>query len=97
MATRLHEARRGQREAVDHRSGGGMPTRRAVEWLRALGQSLTHADVPEEKADLVHAIHDRVVVAGRRIESVRLTPAANAHGLALALPEKECHGAPDRI
>jgi hypothetical protein len=44
-------------------------------------------DAPEEKADLVHAIYDRIVVAGSAIESVRLTPAAYAHGLALALPQ----------
>jgi len=43
---------------------------------------------PEEKADLVHAIYERIVVAGRSIQSVRLTLAAYAHGLALALPEE---------
>jgi hypothetical protein len=32
--------------------------------LRVVGQSLNEADVPEEKADLLHAIHDRIVVAG---------------------------------
>jgi hypothetical protein len=46
------------------------------------------AEVPAEKADLVHAIYDRITVAGRRIVSVRLTPSAYAHGSALALPEK---------
>ena len=46
------------------------------------------AEVPAEKADLLHAIYDRIIVAGRRIVTVRLTPAAYAHGLALALPEK---------
>ena len=45
------------------------------------------AEVPAEKADLLHAIYDRITVAGRRIVSVRLTPSAYAHGLALALPE----------
>jgi hypothetical protein len=49
-----------------------------------------------EKADLLHAIYDRIVVAVRRIVSVRLTPSAYAHGFALALPEKVCSGAPDR-
>jgi hypothetical protein len=39
-------------------------------------------------ADLLHAIYDRIVVAGRRIVSVRLTPSAYAHGFALALPEQ---------
>jgi hypothetical protein len=44
--------------------------------------------VPEEKADLLHAIDDRITVAGPEIVGVRLTQAAYAHGLTLALPEK---------
>ena len=60
----------------------------AVEWLRALGDVLSRADLPIERAELVHAIYDRIVVAGPPIVSARLTPAANQHGLALALPEK---------
>ncbi len=44
--------------------------------------------MPEEKADLLHAIYERIVVAGLEIVRVRLTSAAYAHGLALALPEK---------
>jgi hypothetical protein len=44
--------------------------------------------VPAEWADVLHAIYDRIVVAGREIVSVRLTLSAYAHGLALALPEK---------
>ena len=42
--------------------------------------------MPAERADLLHAVYDRINVAGRRIVSVRLTPSAYAHGLALALP-----------
>ena len=38
--------------------------------------------------DLMHAIYDRITVAGPEIVGVRLTQAAYAHGLALALPEK---------
>jgi hypothetical protein len=37
---------------------------------------------------VLHAIHDRITVARRKIVSVRLTPSAYAHGPALALPEK---------
>ncbi len=44
--------------------------------------------MPAEKADLLHAIYERIVVAGPEIVRVRLTSAAYAHGLALALPEK---------
>lgn len=66
----------------------GVPAERAVAWLRALAETWTSADVPEAKADLLHAIYERIVVAGRSLVSARLTPAAYAHGLALALPEK---------
>ena len=38
--------------------------------------------------DLMHAIYDRITVAGPVIVGVRLTQAAYAHGLALALPEE---------
>jgi hypothetical protein len=37
---------------------------------------------------VLHAIYDRITVAGPEIVGVRLTQAACAHGLALALPEK---------
>ena len=37
--------------------------------------------------DLMHAIYDRITVVGPVIVGVRLTQAAYAHGLALALPE----------
>jgi hypothetical protein len=55
---------------------------------RALSATWTEADVPEAKADLLHAVHDRITVAVPEIVGVRLTQAAYAHGLALALPEK---------
>jgi hypothetical protein len=58
-----------------------------VEWLRVLVETWVNADVPEAKADLLHAIYDRIVVVGRSIVSARLTPAAYSNGLALALPE----------
>jgi hypothetical protein len=34
--------------------------------LEALGETLRSADVPEAKADLIHAIYERIVVAGPR-------------------------------
>ncbi len=43
------------------------------------------------------AVYDRITVAGPEIVGVRLTQAAYAHGLALALPAKVGNGAPDRI
>jgi hypothetical protein len=57
----------------------GIPADRAVEWLRVLAEAWHTADVQEEKADLLHAIYDRIVVAGERIVSARLTPEAQAH------------------
>ena len=50
-------------------------------------ETIQSADVPEEKADLVHAIYDQITVAGPSIVSARLTPAAYEHGLALVLPD----------
>jgi DNA invertase Pin-like site-specific DNA recombinase len=74
--------------ATDETAQEGVPSERAVEWLRALAETWAAADVCEAKADLLHAIYERIVVAGRTFVGARLTPAAYAHGLALALPEK---------
>ena len=56
-------------------------------WLRVLADTWLNADVPEAKADLLHAIYDRIIVVGRSIVAARLTPAAYSNGLALALPQ----------
>ena len=72
---------------VEQTAQVGVPADRAVEWLRALSETWAQADVPEARSDLIHAIYERIVVAGREFVSARLTPAAYAHGLALALPE----------
>jgi hypothetical protein len=79
---------RGQRDAIAERTAAGLPGQRAVEWLRALGESLQATDASKEKADLMHAIYDRITVAGPEIVGVRLTQAACAHGLALVLAER---------
>jgi hypothetical protein len=50
-------------------------------------ETWTLVDLPEEKSDLVHAIYQRITVAGERFVSALLTPAAYAHGLALCLPQ----------
>lgn len=75
----------------------GVPAERAVEWLGALAETWTAADVREAKADLLHSIYERIVVAGRSFVSARLTPAAYAHGLALALPEKAVMARPTGV
>jgi hypothetical protein len=64
-----------------------VPAKRAVEWLRLLAETWGSAEVPGAKADLLHAIYERITVVGRSIVSVRLTQAAYANGLALALPQ----------
>jgi hypothetical protein len=69
-------------------TGGAVTADVALAWLRALSDTWTDADVPEAKADVLHAIYERIVVTGRKIVSVRLTPSAYAHGLAVALPTK---------
>jgi len=45
----------------------------------------------------MHAIYERIVIAGPEIVGVRLTPAAYAHGLALALPEKVAMARPTGV
>ncbi|MFI5259464.1 MAG: recombinase family protein [Candidatus Limnocylindrales bacterium] len=72
---------------VGQSSRAGVPADRAVQWLRAFAETWQGADVPQARAELLHAIYERIVVAGREFVSARLTPAAYAHGLALALPE----------
>ena len=94
--TRL-KALREQRDAITERTAAGLPGHRAVEWLRALSESVQIADIPKEKADLMHAIYERITVAGPEIVGVRLTAAAYAHGLALALPEKVAMARPTGV
>jgi hypothetical protein len=65
----------------------GLPAQQAVERLRAFAESWREADVPEARVDLMHAIYEKVVVAGRSFVSARLIPAACQHGLARVLPE----------
>jgi DNA invertase Pin-like site-specific DNA recombinase len=73
---------------VEETAQVGVPADRAVQWLRVLAETWQQADVPQARADLLHAIYERIVIAGREFVSARLTPAAYAHGLALALPEQ---------
>jgi DNA invertase Pin-like site-specific DNA recombinase len=78
---------RTQLAALDQEQRVALDSARVVEWLHAIGEACASAELPQERADLLHAIYERIVVAGRRFVSVRLTPAAYAHGLALLLPE----------
>jgi hypothetical protein len=78
---------RAQLAALETRTAAGTPASRAVEWLEILAETWQRAEVPEEKPDVVHAVYERIVVAGPEFVGVRLTPAAYSHGLAIALPE----------
>ncbi len=78
---------RAQLAALETRTAAGTPASRAVEWLETLAETWQRAEVPEERADLMHAIYERITVAGLEIVGVRLTAAAYLHGLALAPPD----------
>ena len=83
----MHELRNAK-DNLERTSAAGIAPERAVAWLRDLSATWRAAEARAGRADLLHAIYDRITVAGRRIVSVRLTPSAYAHGLALVLPEK---------
>ncbi len=73
--------------AFEEPQSGHVPANRATAWLQALGETLQSADAPEAKADLIHAIYERIVVAGPEFIKAYLMPAAYTHGLAALLPE----------
>ena len=79
---------RGAAGRLEARTAAGIPAERAVEWLRALGESLEAAECPRRRQTCCTPSTTGSSVAGPEIVGVRLTPAAYAHGLALALPEK---------
>lgn len=82
------------RDPPAHRDDHGLAIHRreavlkALAWLQSLSETWSDADVPQAKAEVLHAIYERIVVTGREIVSVRLTPSAYAHGLAVVLPTK---------
>ena len=84
----MRDEQREARESLERTTADGISPERAVGWLRKLSATWRAAEVPAEKADPMHAIYDRITVAGPEIVGVRLTQAAYAHGLAMALPEK---------
>ena len=54
---------------VEETAQVGVPAERAVEWLRALAETWQQAEVPEARSELLHAIYERIVVAGREFVS----------------------------
>jgi DNA invertase Pin-like site-specific DNA recombinase len=69
---RLRELRE-MKESLERTASAGITAERAVARIRTLSEAWTRADVPEAKADLLHAIYERIVVAGRSFVSARLT------------------------
>jgi DNA invertase Pin-like site-specific DNA recombinase len=63
---RLRELREA-REDAERSTGEQVAAERAVEWLRALTETWEDAYAPQAKADVLHAIYDRIVVTGREI------------------------------
>jgi hypothetical protein len=88
---------RESKESLEVTASGSVSAEVALAWLRSLSETWTDADVPEAKADVLHAVDDRITVTGRRIVSVKLTPSAHAHGLALALPTKVALAGPTGV
>jgi hypothetical protein len=84
--SQVRELRR-QLDAYDEPQAGQVSANRAAAWLSALGETLASADAIEARSDLIHAIYEKIIVAGPRFVSARLTPAAYAYGLAALLPE----------
>jgi hypothetical protein len=74
-------ALRAQLSALEAMKASGTSASRAIEWLEILAETWQKAELPEEKSDVVHAIYERIVVAGPEFVGVRLTPAAYSHGL----------------
>jgi len=70
------------------RTTAELPAERALEWLRALGESLQAPEKSKEKADVLHAIYDRITVAGPEIVGVRLTQAAYAQRIGACAARK---------
>ena len=57
----------------------------AVEYIRTFAACWAKAK-PPTRATIIQLVYEEIVVRGEEFVSVRLTPEAYAHGLALALP-----------
>lgn len=58
---------------------------RQSEYIRTFAASWAKAK-PPTRATMIQSVNEEIVVRGEEFVSVRLTPEAYAHGLALALP-----------
>jgi hypothetical protein len=69
------------------------PSRRSVDaatatdYIRTFASSWARAKTPT-RSTMIQSIYEEIVVRGAEFVSVRLTPEAYAHGLALAVPQE---------
>jgi hypothetical protein len=47
---------------------------------RVIGEASARADLPAERFQLIHAVYERIVVAGAEFVNARLTPAPTGTG-----------------
>jgi hypothetical protein len=89
----LHE----QRDGLINRTTAGPSGHRAAERLRALAESVQVADLPEENADLMHAIYKRITSQDRRSSIVGVpSPRRPKRTDWRWRYRKGCNGVPDR-
>jgi hypothetical protein len=69
----------------DHLPRKSIDVGTAVEYIRTFAASWAKA-MPPTRATMIQSVYEETVVRGEEFVSVRLTPEAYAHGLALALP-----------
>jgi hypothetical protein len=60
---------------------------RAMDYIRNFAASWAKAQ-PGTRSTLIQSVYAEIIVRGEEFVSVRLTPEAYAHGLAVALPEE---------
>ena len=60
---------------------------KAIEYIRNFAASWAKAKAPT-RATMIQSLYGEIVVRGAEFVSVRLSPEAYAHGLALALPQE---------
>lgn len=65
--------------------GAGIDPDRAIAWLRDVRRTWA-GTTDEGRRAIVQALYERITVTSEGFVSVRLTPAAQAHGAALSLP-----------
>ena len=87
-----------QRDAIVERTGAGRTRRSARSSGCAPSPSRSSpADVPKEKADLMHAIYERITVAGPEIVGCPAHAGGLRARIGAGAARKGCNGAPDRI